>query len=149
MGLIFKQSTTIGSNNAEWVPADFGTKFNLQVSAVGEPPNTVQHNYGLEFIPGVIKQADINPSDDLENLIGINFIQNPTILSNGQILRPRLGSPLAPWIREDRNLFPDSNFQTTNVALTIPRRRTKLTRGITHMLIQAGRASGILSLIHI
>ena len=140
IALVYKQQTTIGSNNSEWVPANLDDIFELRAGQIGTNPSTAQHNYDLKFRDGAIRKYDINPTDDLENLIGINFIQNPAILSNGNPLRPRL---TIPWQREDRTLFADSQFSTSEVRFTVPRTRTRITRGITHVLVKAGRLAGI------
>ena len=136
MGLIFKQSTSIGSNNAEWVPTDFGTLFELQSAQIGTDPNTAQHNYGLHFQPGVIKSADIRQIDDLDNLIGITFVRGPATVNVGQPLRTRLTKP---WVQENE-IF---DLSSTLATITIPRKRTKNTRSITHMLVKLGRISGV------
>ena len=141
MALVFKKQTGVGSPNEEWVPANLDTIFELNSVQVGADDNpNRKHDYGLQFRPGAIQYTDINPIDDFDNLIGLNFIQNPAIVSNGNPLRPRLAKP---WVREDDNLFPNSQFDTSDVKFTIPRTRTALTRGITHILVKAGRISGI------
>ena len=141
MGLVYKRQTGVGTPNEEWVPVNLDEIFTLSSVQIGADDNpNRQHDYGLQFRPGAIQYTDINPVDDFDNLIGLNFIQNPAIISNGNPLRPRLAKP---WTREDDNLFPNSQFDTTDVKFTIPRTRTALTRGITHILVKAGRISGI------
>ena len=140
IALVYKQQTTIGSNNSEWVPANLDDIFELRAGQIGTNPSTAQHNYDLKFRDGAIKKYDINPVDDLENLIGINFVRNAATVTNGEPLRPRLA---IPWQREDRTLFVDDRFSTTEVKFTIPRTRVRITRGITHILIKAGRMSGV------
>ena len=143
MGLIFKQRTDVGSDNAEWVPTNFSTLFDLQSSTVGTNPSTRQHNYGLKFKPGAIQYQDINAVDDLEQLVAIDFVRAPATVANGNPLRSRLTTP---WFTGDALNQDNSTIFTlnsSNVQMTIPRKRTNITRGITHILVKAGRVAGV------
>ena len=144
LALVFKRQSGLGSPNSEWVPTNLDTIFQLNSAQIGldDNPNK-QHNYGLEFKPGAIKQADILAIDDLENLLGITFIQNPAILSNGNPLRPRLTTPWFSGDLLDNNGDPVFALDVDDVKFTVPRKRTAQTRGITHFLVKAGRVSGV------
>ena len=142
MALVYKTSTSTGSNNAEWVPTDLDTLFRLESSQEGSGQDA-RHNYGLRFNPGAIQHEDINPIDDLEQLIGVDFVRDPATVANGNPLRSRLATP---WYAggllniDNSAAFP---LDSTEVKFTIPRKRTTITRGITHILVKAGRLPGV------
>ena len=141
MALVFTKQMGVGVHNEEWVPANLDDIFRLSYTQIGADDNPNKKNdYGLEFKPGAIQFENINPVDDLEQLIGVNFIQNPGTISNGTPLKNRLNPA---WYKGEGVLFPESSYNTGDVIFTIPRTRTAAQRGITHILVKAGRATGI------
>ena len=144
MGLVYKRQIGVGTPNEEWVPVNLDEIFTLSSVQIGADDNpNKQHDYGLEFKPGAIKQADILAVDNLENLLGITFIQNPAIISNGNPLRPRLTTPWFTGDLLDNNGNSVFALDVDDVKFTVPRKRTAQTRAITHFLIKAGRVSGV------
>ena len=137
MGLIFKQRTDIGSDNAEWVPTDFTEIFDLAAIQIGTDPNTAQHNYGLKFKEGAIRSRDILDPLAIDNLIGVCYFRNPASNALGQVYRPTFNYG---WNRSDTTLFTVTNNQ---VAFISGLKRNASTRNVTHVLVRAGRASGI------
>ena len=114
--------------------------FTLQSSEVGSGQD-LQHNYDLVMRDGAVRHQNILPITDLDNLIGIMFIQAPAVVAYGNLLRPRLTTP---WVTEANNGL-DTSFvnSTSETKLTLHRKRTPSTQGLTHMFIQAGKASDI------
>ena len=142
MALVYKTSTQLGSDNSEWVPTDLDYLFELQSGTEGTGPNA-RHNYELRFKPGAIKYKDIQLTDNLEDLLAINFVENPSSISNGVPLEPRL---TRPWFEGDALDVANNPLFALNageVRMTIPRKRTSITRSITHILVKAGRLSGV------
>ena len=135
--LVYKRRRTIGHPDQRWVPVNLNTLFDLQVGSVGSG-QSIQHNYGIKFMPGVIGKADIRGPLDLDNLLGIVFPQYPTgTVQQGTVLVPRLTTP---WTAGDDPLLATFTKSPTEVKITIPNRRNAATRSVTHLL---------LSLIHI
>ena len=137
LGLIFKRQEGTGSPNSEWVAVNYDTTFILRHSTIGTDPNTQQFNYDLVLRDGVIRANKILPSWDLDNLLGVTFIQYPSAPSNGDMMVHRLTTP---WVQERTDLFPVTE---SFVNMTVPAKRTDVTRGITHILVRSGRVSGI------
>ena len=136
MTLVYKTQTGIGSNFPEWVNSNLDRHFTLQSSEVGSGQD-LQHNYDLVLKDGTIRSQNILPITDLDNLLGITFIQYPSAPSLGDTMVHRLTTP---WIQERTDLFPVTE---SSVNITIPAKRIDITRGITHILVRSGRVSGI------
>ena len=143
--LFYKRRTDVGHGNQGWFPLNLNTIFEIVVSTVGIGQNA-QHNYGLKFIPGIIRKVDIRDILDLNNLLGIVFPQYPSgTVSNGDPLVPRpVTSPPVSWIAGDDPALNDTFTKSgTEVKISIGNKRNAATRGITHLLVRAGRVSGI------
>ena len=140
IALVYKQQTGIGSNFPEWVPANLDDLFQLDSTQIGLDDNPDrQHNYGLQLKDGAIRQEKVLPIDDLENLVGITFLGNPAVGSIGSEIRHRLAKP---WTTESPD-FDSFTLATNLIEVIIPAKRDVKTRAVTHLLIRAGRASGI------
>ena len=136
MALVFKRQVGVGTPNEEWVPTNLDYLFELRSQQVGTASDA-PHNYDLRFAPGAIRGRDILDPLAIDNLIGVNFFQNPATDALGQIYRPRLTTP---WHRSDTTVF---NVAPNQVAVIGGLKRTASTRNVTHMLVRAGRAAGI------
>ena len=98
--LVYKRRRTIGHPDQRWVPVNLNTIFDLQVGSVGMGQD-IQHNYGIKFLPGAVRRADIQDILDLNNLLGLTYIRYPTgTVGNGTALVPRLTTP---WTAEAMN----------------------------------------------
>ena len=143
--LFYKRRANIGHADQGWFPLNLNTIFSVEVGSVGTGPN-IQYNYGIRFTPGAIRKADILDPLDLENLLGIVFPQYPSgTVAQGNPLIPRpVTNPPVSWIAGDD---PDLNDTFTKsgseVKISIANKRNAATRGITHLLVRAGRVSGI------
>ena len=143
--LFYKRRANIGHADQGWFPLNLNTIFTVEVGSVGMGQN-IQYNYGIRFTPGAIRKADILDPLDLENLLGIVFPQYPTgTVGNGDALVPRpVGPTSVSWIAGDDALLNNTFTKSgSEVKITIGNKRNAATRGITHLLVRAGRVSGI------
>ena len=141
MGAFFTTRTDIGHGNQSWRFGVLDNIFELESVQIGADDNPDrQHNYGLIFKQHVIREEHIRDPLDLNNLLGITFPRYPDTISNNVALIPRLA---VPWIGEAGNNLDAFTKSPDEVKITIPNKRTDHTRTITHLLIRAGRVSGI------
>ena len=142
--LMFKARTEIGHPDERWVIVNADGIFDIGAVQIGTDDNpNKQHNYSLVFRNGVIRHEHTLSPLDLDNLIGLTFVEYPTPRSsggNGDFLIHRLSTP---WVDEAGNGLATLVKSTDDVAITIPAKRNDQTRTITHILVRAGRVSGI------
>ena len=134
---IFKKRTNVGHPDERWVHAILDAVFNLKAIQIGanDNPNR-QHNYALELKDGAIAKTKIRQILDLDNLIAVFFINEPSPHAIHTLLVPRFS-----YLEDANNpLFP---IQDGNVKFTIPRDRSAENRGVTHILVRSGRATGL------
>ena len=142
MGLFFTRRTDIGHGDERWVFGQCDDVFELVSVQIGTDDNPNRtHNYGLAIKNNVIRYQHIVDPLDLDNLLGIVFLQYPTgTVQQGTVLIPRLTTP---WTAGDDPLLATFTKSPTEVKITIPNRRNAATRSVTHLLVRAGRVSGI------
>ena len=140
MALVFKRQMGVGPHNEAWVPTSLDEIFQLNHVQIGADDNpNKQENYGLEFKAESIRKQDIRQVDNLDNLIGATFLALPGGggLVNGNIYRSRLTQG---WESGNVSIYP---VTAGSIQITIPAKRNAETRSITHILVKAGRVSGI------
>ena len=134
----------------QWVPAFIGSNnddgvFELveQIEAGKTPP--VEHgrtNYGLRLAPSVVRQNNVRSPLDLENFIGMTFLNPATTKSRGTVYGTNLNEQ---WViyNNGASHVGISPFLNNAVSLLVDRQRNNNTRFITHFLMRTGIKSGI------
>ena len=134
----------------QWVPAFIGSNnddgiFELveQIEAGKTPP--VEHgrtNYGLRLAPNVVRQNNVRSPLDLENFIGMTFLNPATTKSRGVIYTPNLAEE---WvIYNNKAAFPEFTLLTGEVGINRTNaHRNNHTRFMTHILVRTGTKTGI------
>ena len=142
MSIFFTRRTDIGHGDERWVFGRCDDVFELVSAQIGTDDNPNRtHNYGLAIKNNVIRYQNIVDPLDLDNLLGIVFLQYPTgTVQQATVLVPRLTTP---WTAGDDPELATFTKSPTQVRISIPNRRNAATRSATHFLVRAGRVSGI------